>query len=119
MEKGGDSQRKAKTRFFPFDFPRGELAPKTKRRRSDEDILKVEHIRSERYAGHTLKYEGTHSSLASKSLSEGDPYKRLKRALSAESKKWTFEIDDYGSMFDCSVWREKVVFSPLCDRVFV
>ena len=65
-------------------------------------MLKDEHIRSERYSGHTLKYEGTHSFLASQSLSEGDPYKRLKRALSASSKKWAFEIDDDGGMFDCS-----------------
>jgi hypothetical protein len=65
-------------------------------------MLKDEHIRSERYSGHTLKYEGTHSFLASQSLSKGDPYKRLKRALSASSKKWTFEIDDDGAMFDCS-----------------
>ena len=36
------------------------------------------------------------------SLSEGKPYKRLKRALSAASKKWTFLIDDGGGMFDCS-----------------
>ena len=65
-------------------------------------MLKDEHIRSERYSGHTLKYEGTHSFLASQSLSEGDPYKRLKRALSASSEKWAFEIDDDGGMFDCS-----------------
>ena len=65
-------------------------------------MLKDEYIRSERYSGHTLKYEGTHSFLASQSLSEGDPYKRLKRALSASSKKWAFEIDDDGGMFDCS-----------------
>jgi len=26
----------------------------------------------------------------------------LKRALSASSKKWAFEIDDDGGMFDCS-----------------
>ena len=86
----------------PSELPRGELAPKTKRRRSDEHLLKDEHIRSERYAGHTLKFEGTHSSLASQALSEGDPYKRMKRALNAASKKWTFQIDDDGSMFDCS-----------------
>ena len=43
-----------------------------------------------------------HTSLASQSLSEGNPYKLLKRALSAASKKWTFQIDDGGGMFDCS-----------------
>ena len=73
-----------------------------KRRRSDEHLLKGEHIRSERYSGRTLKYEGTHKFLASQSLSEGEPYKRLKPALSASSKKWAFEIDDDGGMFDCS-----------------
>jgi hypothetical protein len=35
-------------------------------------------------------------------ISEGDAYKRLNRALSASSKKWAFEIDDGGGMFDCS-----------------
>ena len=58
-----------------------------RQKRTDEHLLKGEYIRSERYAGHTPKYEGTHSYLASQSLSltlshsislsEGDPYKRL------------------------------------------
>ena len=45
-----------------------------------------------------------HTSLANQSLSlslsEGKPYKRLKRALSAASKKLTLQIDDGGGMFD-------------------
>ena len=40
-----------------------------RQKRTDEHLLKGEYIRSERYAGHTPKYEGTHSYLASQSLS--------------------------------------------------
>ena len=40
--------------------------------------------------------------MASRYFSEGDPYKRLKLALSAVSKAWTLEIDDDGDIFDCT-----------------
>jgi hypothetical protein len=80
-----------------------ELArPQKKRRRSDEHQLLNEHRLSERYAATSLKHDGEHHLVADRCLTQGDPYKRLKRAVKAIEARNTFVIDADGDMFECT-----------------
>ena len=101
----------------PSELPRFVLAPEKKRRRSEAHLLKDEHACSERYAHQTLKYDGEHCSLARQHFSQGEPYKRWKRATTAhKAKTRTFVVDDDGDMFDNTPGNRMVGEGLQCSR---
>ena len=94
----------AQSTHTPSKLPHSEspTAPKKKRRRSDIQQLENPNFNSERYNPVTLKYDGEHYIVAERGLTQGEPYKRFKRAKKAVEARDTYLIDDEGDMFETS-----------------